>query len=339
MRRSFPSSKSSKGGFTLIEMLVVISIFSILAALLLPAAQSAREAARRMRCANHLRQIGLALHGYHGDFNTFPPACMNTRSPSYSGFHSIHARLLPYLDLIPISHSLNFSVGTMPPETLGVGPIDAAGAAMNAQNRTVTSVSIGVFLCPSDAGPFAEAGNNYRGNVGVGPDTHMMAEFPDSGTGLFPELGVVSMARVPDGLAHTAAFSERVRGSGAVATPNPTRDFFAIPYFVTDADMLLEGCGVVARAGQSSFVWGGRSWFWTGRERTLYNHAQPPNGPTPDCLTPSMITATGMATARSLHPGGVNVLMGDGSTRFVSETISRPVWRGFGSRNGGELVD
>jgi integrase len=109
---------------------------------------------------------------------------------------------------------------------------------------------------------------------------------------------------------------------------------------VYSADELLLGCRIAARPGTTpTFSRGGGSWFWTDRKRTLYTHTQPPNGRIPDCLLLQMDCPYGMATARSWHLGGVNLLMGDGSTRFVKETIDVQLWRAFGTRNGGELVD
>ena len=104
-----------------------------------------------------------------------------------------------------------------------------------------------------------------------------------------------------------------------------------MPSDVATADEALVGCRTAARPGAKLvFTVGGRSWFWVGRERTLYTHTQEPNGPVPDCLFPSGISAVGTSTARSWHGGGVNVLMGDGSNRFVQESIDRSVWRGLG---------
>jgi prepilin-type processing-associated H-X9-DG protein len=110
--------------------------------------------------------------------------------------------------------------------------------------------------------------------------------------------------------------------------------------FSVNADTLLQACQLSARAGNRlGNVMAGRTWFWTGREHTLYNHAQSPNGIIPDCTYGAALPGDGMATARSLHPSGVNVLMGDGSVRFCQEGIAQPVWRALGTRNGGELVD
>ncbi len=330
---------SRRAGFTLIEALVVLGLTAILTALLLPAVQAAREAARRARCSNNLRQIGLALHGYIRDNDWFPPSNMTNGRVGYMGFYSVHSRLLPYLDQTTLFDSANFAIGTLPPNALGIASLGASEESRNAANATVAATVVDLFLCPSDGGLPGWAGNNYRGNVGIGPGAHTSAEFSDSGNGLFPEAAYVLAASVPDGFSHTAAFSERLRGSGRDDDPIPARDYYPWRTALFTADQLVHGCQAFARPGVGAYVGGGSGWFWSGRERTLYNHAQAPNGSVPDCLAPSMYAALGMATARSLHPGGVNVLMADGSVRFVPESISQPVWRGLGSRNGSELVD
>jgi len=339
--------RKRRTGFTLIELLAVLGIISILIGLFLPAAQRAREAARRVRCQNNLRQIGLALHNYHQDYDSFPAALLNDhrRAPNYKGFHAPHARLLPYLDQRALFDALNFQVSTNPPDHPNVVLGDGSTAAeFNVLNETVWETGLAIFLCPSDSGAFRQTGNNYRGNTGVGPFGATMAETPDSGNGLFPELSTVSAARVPDGLSHTAAFSERVRGSNRAPQLDPSRDMFqSLPTGVgiRRADDSLLACRIAARAssGPAGSALMGRWWFWTGREHTLYNHTQTPNGRHPDCFHGMVTPAIGMSTARSQHPGGVHLLMGDGSVRFVEQSISQAVWRGLGTRNGGELVD
>ncbi|MGC8638512.1 MAG: DUF1559 domain-containing protein [Isosphaeraceae bacterium] len=339
-------------GFTLLELLVVVGVVCVLAAFLMPGVQSAREAARRASCQNNLRQIGIALQNYDSVHGCYPQC--NTSAASavrengqwetyhlYEGEFSIHVRLLPYLELRPVYDSINFTVGTACPELFGGGSrltrpdLDTLVAI----NATSCSVQIATFLCPSDAGPFAETGTSYRANVGLGPHGGAWPEYPDSGNGLFSDVRLTRAAYVTDGLSHTASFSERLRGSDRDDDPVPERDFWAMPNPIFTADELLQGCQISARPGSSpTFTKGGRWWFWAGRERTLYTHTQEPNGRVPDCLM-HMVFPFGMATARSRHFGGVNLLMGDGSTRFVKETISRSVWRALGTRNGGELVD
>ena len=253
--------------------------------LLLPAVQSAREAARRAGCQNNLHQIGVALHSYHEAHNCFPPAVtgyLYRNGSEYLGFYSVHCRLLGYLESRPLYDAINFETGTWPTDTFLVAPT-AQQLALDMANGTALHTGVSVFLCPSDGGPLGEAGNNYRGNAGVGPSFLQQAETPDSGNGIFPEIGMVTMARVPDGLSHTAAFSERVRGSGS-ASPSPERDVFRRLGIANTADELLVACRIAARPGnEEAFVYSGRWWFWTGRDRTLYIHAQTPNGVIPDC--------------------------------------------------------
>ena len=335
--------------FTLIELLVVIGILSILAALTLPAVQSAREAARRTSCQNNLRQLGLALHGYH-DVNSCFPGEYPGRRPYYDpklhpyySFYSRQVRLLPYLDQNRLYESINFDVGTWPTETAGLqGFPKSIDSGINLSNSTTSRVQIELFLCPSDPSPHGIAGNNYRGNTGVGPNHTTSVEHPDSGNGLLPEIGQTSLATVPDGASHTAAYSERFRGSQRPGHLVAHRDSLILPSFVRTADDLLTGCKIASLLPHdetSEFVYHGRWWFWGGRERTLYTHTQAPNAPLPDCTYGNLITTAGMVTARSAHSGGVNLLMADGSLRFVSDGIERHVWRGLGTRNGGELVD
>ncbi len=335
--------------FTLIELLVVMGFLSILSALLLPAVQSAREAARRVWCANNLRQIGLALQGYESDNRCYPIQCTNIGIPDpnnpgatlmiYQGSFSIHVRLLPYLEQRPVYNSVNFAVGTIPIDDFMVPP-SPQSLSLAASNATAINVCVNTFLCPSDGGRFAETGNNYRANVGLGPNASTWAEYRDSGNGFFLEGELTRPSYVTDGLSHTAAFSERLRGSGRIGYPVPERDFWAMYPDVATADELLLGCQVAARPGATAtYLLSGNRWFWYGRDRTLYTHTQQPNGRIPDCILPGAIGPPGMATARSWHQGGVNLLMGDGSVRSVEEGINLSVWRGLGTRNGGELVD
>lgn len=334
----------ARRGFTIIELMVVIGIIFVLIGLLLPAVQAAREAARRLQCSNNLRQIGLAMAAYHVDNNCFPLADGSHfygSSPPYFNYFSVHSRLLPYLEQITLFHSINFEVGTIPAEDLadGGGAWPHIADVGNAANATASGTHLALFLCPSDGSSLATAGTNYRGNIGVGPDVVTTAEHPDSGNGMFLELGFTRDAYIADGLSHTVAFSERLRGSGQPKGASPERDYNRGLGFVRDADDLLTACRILAHPPpQGAFTTSGAWWFWAGRERTFYTHTQPPNGRIPDCLN-TRVTSAGMATARSHHPGGVNALMGDGSLRFVKETIDQQVWRGLGTRSGGELVD
>lgn len=322
-------------GFTLIELLVVISIIMILIGLALPAVHQSREAARRTRCANNLRQFGLGMHNYAANYGVYPISSTNWYSTN--GNYSIHSRLLPYLDLGAVYAMINYEVESYPMEQVE-GAFPANQATLLAIHATAYTTQVGLFLCPSDGGAFRAAGNNYRGCTGVGPHGNLSIYHPDGGVGIFPEVIVVGPANVRDGLANTAAFSERLRGTGDVQAADPARDAYHWAAWANNHDQLLRVCRASARPGQMSFVFSGKWWFWMGRERVQYNHAQPPNGPIPDCLAAHYHTAAGMITARSLHGGGVNLLTADGAVHFVGDGIAPPIWWALGTRAGGEIV-
>ena len=327
-------------GFTLIELLVVISIIGLLIALLLPAVQSSREAARRAQCQNNLKQIGLALHNYHEANQTFP---LNWRGDLFAPFgvprntgarpFSAFTRLLPYLDQQPLYASINFAVQTYPDNSLAF-PFPS--------NQTAYETRLNIVLCPSDGAatptPF---GCNYRGNHGIGPMPGTTRETYDSGVGFYTIFAVLSAASFPDGMSHTVAYSERLRGTGSKTSATAERDFSEILVFsnctVNSADYALGCAQLAATRSFPAYTRGGFTWFIGDFECAAYNHAQEPNGRIPDAITKG--PWDGIVTARSLHPGGVNALMADGSVRFVQETIARTVWRGLGTRNGDELVE
>jgi len=160
--------RGGKAGFTLIELLVAIGIISILIGLLLPAVHAARESARRARCLNNLHQIGIAVQAYHDASGCYPPALSQLNSPNYGGYYSIHVRLLSFLEQGVVFNAINFETGTWPTDSFYYSPL-ASQRALNRSNATAMNRSVGVFLCPSDAGAFQTTGNNYRGNAGVGP--------------------------------------------------------------------------------------------------------------------------------------------------------------------------
>ncbi len=333
-------SAKKQAGFTLIELLVVVGIIGVLVGLSMPAVQAAREAARRAQCGNNLRQIGIALEGYNSSNGCYPPNATQgvdprTGLPIYLGFYSLHTRLLPYLDAVPLYDAINFATGTQP-------PIEGVVTVPNMFNSTYISTRLAVFLCPSDSVVPSWAGNSYRGNIGLGPGEATIAEYPDSDNGFFLQYALSRPSYIVDGLSHTAAFSERLTGSGRRGQLVPQRDVWSDPTIGVStssgtADSIIQACRIWGRAdNQSGYENSGQSWFWTWRAFTLYTHAQTPNGAVPDCGLGGL---DGMVTARSWHPGGVNVLMGDGSVRFARDSVSQAVWRGLGTRNGRELVD
>lgn len=336
----------TRRGFTLIELLVVIAIIAVLIALLLPAVQQAREAARRTQCRNNLKQIGLAIHNYLSSHNTMPFG----KGPSYPGAPvyarwSQHAMLLPYLDQAPLYSMLDFN---RPPDTPGMGGVVAfmpAYTGSSASNTAGSRTIVPMFMCPSDSSPTDawQAQNNYAGNQGGwlcdrsdqpgAPTDNSPNEVQ---TGVFYFLSRIKPADVLDGMSNTAFFSEKIRGQG---TPNPKSDLFVIPH-QTSLDATFNTCRSInpLTATPLTSKWG-YSWVMGENCCTQYNHVSTPN--TFSCGgTGFPGTMTNMAMQvppGSLHTGGVNVMMGDGAVKFVSNSVDLGVWRAIGSRSSGEI--
>ena len=281
-----PRNRLSVGpaGFTLIELLVVVSIIGLLIALVLPAVQASREAARRAQCANNLKQVGLALHSYQASYGTFPLNWGNPRIdlslglPFYIGArpYSALTRLLPFLDQQPLFASINFNVETFPSQDGSDFPFP--------QNLTAYATSVAVYACPSD-GTSAPHGCNYRGNYGIGPSPGTTQTTYDSGNGFYAFPGVLGPQSFPDGLSQTVAYSERLQGSGDGGGLAPARDFGEILVMVycisRDADTALACCRLASTKGFPAYRKAGFTWFYGDFECTAYNHAQEPNGASP----------------------------------------------------------
>lgn len=323
-------------GMTLVELLVVIGVIAILAGLLIPAVQSAREAARREHCASNLRNLIQACFSFqsaNGGFPTgqymdhpYPPG--STRS---HGYFSLHCGLLPYLEQASLHNDINFSLYSGQSESLPV------------ENRTAAATVVGVFLCPSDSAPRGSslAASSYRGCHGIGESypvgSSMVSEYDglffttDHGTGQgYP------LAGVRDGLANTLAFSEKIVGSGLRGTYRPYRDwvYLADGVFELGSERWREICaGSRPSALLEPRLDGGATWMSPFVYYTTFLVSVPPNFSVPDC---GRADFGGIFTARSYHPSGVNVAMADGSVHFVRSSIDRAVWRGAGTRAGGE---
>jgi prepilin-type N-terminal cleavage/methylation domain-containing protein/prepilin-type processing-associated H-X9-DG protein len=331
--------------FTLVELLVVIAIIGVLVALLLPAVQAAREAARRTQCVNHLKQIGIALHNYHDVHQVLPfgKGASYSGSPVYARW-SAHALMLPFIEQSNLQGTIDFR---SPPETPGMEGVINFMPAYQTPTRvnSVPSRSrIPGFLCPSDISPAGDwpGQNNYAGNQ----ETWLCdrSDTPAAATDVSPSetsqgmlyfLSKVRMADVLDGLSNTVLFSERLRGNG---TPKARTDLFVIPN-QTSLTATYQTCiGLnTATATPLTSKWG-YSWVMGENCCTLYNHVSTPN--TTSCAGfPFPGTMTNMAmqvSASSYHPGGVNVGMGDGSVRFCPNTVTLQVWRAVGTRANGE---
>ena len=316
----FSISMSQKKGFTLVELLVVIAIIGILVGLLLPAVQSAREAARRMQCSNNLKQFGLAIHNYESTNKRLPAG----RSPS--GL-STHAQLLPYMEQNNAFNMVDFNV-----------------AWNHMSNTSALAVNIPTFTCPSDpvsTVPVGWAGTNYRSNQGSGILNALapsLSSDPNYGypnpNGPFIPSTYLRMASITDGLSNTAAFSEHGKGdfSNAISTP---MDTFWPQTNPTTPDEAVRDCKAInpldLQFQRNSNV--GAPWLQGSHTTSNYFHVAPPQSRS--CMFPPGRIST---TAKSYHTGGVQVARCDGSVTFVGQSIDLVVWRAFGSCNDGQVL-
>lgn len=309
---------NSRRGFTLIEVLVAITIIGLLIALLLPAIQASREAARRMSCVNNLKQYGIALNQYATDYGTFPPG------DSGSTHYSFHAILLPYLEQTVVHNQINFN---------NVSILEAFF------NKTVSGAYISTLMCPSD--PYVTVfapglpnfpnKTNYAGNIG---DDRILIR--SNGMIGYKPIGIQSAI---DGLSSTVAMSEML-----VSVKNQ-EDRLRTVYYpssetwgpVNSLELFTSRCRdlILFTPNQGSSK--GEIWLFGQHFHTLYNHMMPPNQPS--CtFVPGRLSVGSSATATSLHPGGVNALFADGHVQFVKQSVAANLWRAIGTRNGGEVV-
>jgi len=360
-----------KRGFTLIELLVVIAIIAVLIALLLPAVQAAREAARRSQCTNNMKQIGIAMHNYHTANDTFAMAYATTSLTGgiYStwGTWSPHALMLGYLEQSQVYNTCNFNV---------INKDNGNGAAMNwtayaARIATFLCPSSPLPIGNNDTfnGTGRRTGNNYFASVGSSlrffgiraNGVHLNNRGPTAGD---PQIGIRD---ITDGTSNTIAFGEWrigdfdesklsiqdvINGSGGagVAWPGNTVQF-VMPFGGTGPGAPLQTwltqCAAqapsTAKAGnwQGNMSYLGTDWAQGMFGYSLGNVLQPPNPPYPNCRTCSWQgdwDCEGMYGLSSFHPGGANILMADGSVKFLkSSTAPMIVWS-IGSRGQGEVV-
>jgi prepilin-type N-terminal cleavage/methylation domain-containing protein len=398
-------SKRKGAAFTLVELLVVIAIIGILIALLLPAIQAAREAARRTQCINNLKQMALAAVNYESAKKYYPPGRLIpdwavlvggtwSSSGGYSnynavqqttsqktGFYSVHIWLLPYMEESAIYNLIDFSRAQVLQMTQN-------GAPFNINYKAYANAA-GLFLCPSDGNKgriITE--NNYRYNFGgstpfagalpsgQGPITTAVwtgtyngqsVSLSVGGNGAF-SMGVKGLkpGAFTDGLAKTAFFAERTKGSGnPEGTPPTHADMIGWSIApggqnttsLVDPQQVFDSCGKYVPKSNEQFVFyaPGRwldgpppdgdfsnGWPFAGYSNTEYNHVAPPNWSGYDCGIGSYIADTpwehAIVAPRSEHPGVVVVAFGDGHTEAVTNEIDIFVWRAMGSRNGGDNV-
>ena len=316
--------------FTLIELLVVIAIIAVLIALLLPAVQAAREAARRAQCVNNLKQIGLALHNYNSSTNVFPMSRVYQNATVLDEAFSVHAAILPFVEQNVTFNAINFSL-----------------LWSDLSQATATAMTINSYLCPSDprsyAIPIGWAATNYRAcegssivyGYGVSDPSGVNVNMPPPNGVFF--IGMCNgFQSITDGTSNTAAFSERLTGdfNNAIAS---AEDTFEPGTYPANALQAIQQCNAIDPTNLSfqgvSNV--GAPWIYGYHSTTTYNQASPPG--TRSCMYPPLRI---MTTADSKHPGGVNLLMADGSVRFVKNSISQATWSALGhaQRRRGHLL-
>jgi prepilin-type N-terminal cleavage/methylation domain-containing protein/prepilin-type processing-associated H-X9-DG protein len=352
-QRPVPSRESE--GFTLIELLVVIAIIAVLISLLLPAVQSAREAARRAQCVNNLKQIALACHNYESAQGSFPLGNVVNNvtadgfgaACSVSKLYSAFAYILPYMEQGAGYNAYNFSwPGDMYPKAANTG------ANVTAGTQTIAS-----YICPSDTaaqkadpsqysiavsqgsygmnrGRIENIFFNWINNSGVAVQYGNTCAY-GGGDGMFMPEGVVKIADVTDGTSNTLLMGEMSR-------------------FLNEPSSSWMWSNLTA-------AWGDGTW-WSNSVRITGGAfvLAPPNTPPdttgntfnacfancvlpPDWLNNATIPGgpcnnLGQWAFRSLHPGGANFAFADGSVKFVKSTVSLTSYRALGTRNLGETI-
>lgn len=351
-----------RSGFTLIELLVVIAIIAILIGLLLPAIQKVREAANRMTCQNNLKQVGVALSNYHGGFGTFPPARLAFATRK---IESALSRLLPYMEQSNVAVQIDYDA----PPLYTNSSLPAGTNPFSAGNYAASLFVVKSYVCPSDPAGGVVAGNaslaqkldgswsttdhyagaNYLSCVGSGSAAANYGNYANS-DGMFGQQSY-RIGDVLDGLSNTAAFSETFLGRGGDAEPPQAG---VAPTFQNAASQVLtlngtptpftSGCLYGSNPNSISVSPSGPYWSNIRSAKYVdghyadanYNHFLLPNDSRWDCSNTSH--NPGFIAARSMHTGGVNVLLGDGALRFVANSIDAITWQALATRASGEVA-
>ena len=325
---------SRRRAFTLIELLVVIAIIAILVGLLVPAVQKVREAASRMKCANNLKQIGLALHNYQSGAEKYPSAGTDPVGAVANDVYSVQARLLPFIEQGNLYAQIDLN-------------------AMPATQLQVIGQRIAIYICPSEIADRPRdqgAGKiTYPLNYGANFGTWFIwsAANGQGGDGAIPVNLQTRPGDFLDGMSNTIGFAEvkayqpYVRNSSSPTTLN--QPFPADPAAVA----------MLAATGSYRGEVGHTEWTDSPCHQTGFSFVFPPNTRVPfvsngqtvdiDLLTQvegshASKPSYAAITSRSYHSNGVNVLLMDGSVRFMNQSVALATWRSLGTRAGGEVV-
>jgi prepilin-type N-terminal cleavage/methylation domain-containing protein/prepilin-type processing-associated H-X9-DG protein len=314
-------------GFTLIELLVVIAIIAVLIALLLPAVQAAREAARRLQCDNNLKQLGLALHNYESSVGTFPFGIRYNDPTNGCGTfwrHTLFTYALPYIESGNLANSINFT-----------------GAANSVRNVTAFNTRVNTYFCPSDQ-----------------PSIPTPADYPGYSQGSYAGMaGYIEIFRYVYRAGTNDQVCNRLEGNGMFVL-NFTRRLVDVTDGLSSTIIVGETSRYVNEPASIWNFWNSGAWFADGLSAVssrpagiAYSvprlNASASLGavePLIDQLGPFNwwqvpgALEYGQFGFRSLHPGGVNFLFGDGSVRFLKQTIDMGVYRALSTIKGGEVV-
>jgi prepilin-type N-terminal cleavage/methylation domain-containing protein len=312
----------ARQGFTLVELLVVIAIIGILVALLLPAVQAAREAARRMQCGNNLKQLGLAMHNYHDTYKVFPMGVMNpginpgsaTALP-YLATCSVTCRntpwtlfILPFIEQQPLHDQIDFRLAMGPAQRSGAGPAIHQGALF-------ANTSVGVFQCPSDPlylDPQQIAGNAHYGIVNGRRSSYW-----------FPL--VQSPGRLEDTTVHWDRDTRVFAATHPVYPGAPVRAMFGINGAARIGDV-TDGTSNTMMLAETPFkknatVYGPYWTAWNYTSGIEFSTSAVAINRKNGCVVNGRPTCPTAWGAGSKHPGGMQMALADASVRFISETV------------------
>ncbi len=331
---AYREGKVRRDGFTLIEVLVAITIIGVLLVLLMPAVQMSREAARLRRCANNLKQLGLSIQNYASSHGSLPPTCDSKET----SFLAMKPRLLPFLELASLYNAINLSSSYNKPP-----------------NVTVRITQVKNLICPSDANVpcGSAAGGSVSGQIAYTSYPNNLGTYVYNHGGTFDgpaygldvpfrvtkELGPpIRLSMIRDGLSNTVIFSEFIRGNNE-SSSRGLQQWYVIADPSPRPTPLATIAAECEKAATDSSPVGNKGADWLNHNSGKgggYSHIMTPNKPACQLARPSKFRTAISASSR--HPGGVNVGFLDGSVRFIKDSVAQATWWSISTYNGGEVV-